>query len=364
MHPWRATIWTITLVLVAAVAYSAAVTTTLLIEQRLNVTHKERPARQGAVNRGSVEGDARERRPLSDYRAILDRDIFEARRSQERVAKAQPAQGREPPAPFTVTVTGTLLAGDESFAMVIGQKGSAEQVYKAGECLPQEDSNRTSKCAPDQAKLLRIEMDRIVVSQRGKQIPIAVTTGPASRVAARPADRVTRPGAAERTPGKPLTALERRRERLAVRKGAPDREPPVRANKRGKEEDDGETEAEPAAGNTFPSQHDGNTYRFTVPNSEVEKAFENFSEVAGQAAAVPIIENGQPKGFQLRKIHPGSIYQRLGLKDNDLVLSVNGESLTTADQALRLFTVFRNEREITLDIRRGKQDLHMNYSVE
>ncbi|MCZ6748224.1 MAG: PDZ domain-containing protein, partial [SAR324 cluster bacterium] len=80
--------------------------------------------------------------------------------------------------------------------------------------------------------------------------------------------------------------------------------------------------------------------------------------------AVPIIENGEPQGFQLRKIKAGSIFQRLGLRNNDLIQGVNGESLTTADQALRLFTVFRNEREIVLDIVRNDQPIQLAYTIE
>ncbi|MCZ6553634.1 MAG: hypothetical protein O7A67_07495, partial [SAR324 cluster bacterium] len=114
----------------------------------------------------------------------------------------------------------------------------------------------------------------------------------------------------------------------------------------------------------FPAQQVGDNYEITVPKAEVEKAFENFAEIAGQAAAVPIIENGEPKGFQLRKIKAGSIFQRLGLRNNDLIQGVNGESLTTADQALRLFTVFRNEREIVLDIIRNDQPIQLAYTIE
>jgi type II secretory pathway component PulC len=364
MHPWRATIWAITLVLVAAVGYSAAVTTTLVIEQRLAAPGKERPQRPAGGGRATDGAEARQRRPLSDYQAILDRNIFDARRQRAAAAPLQAAQPGERAAPFSVTVTGTLLAGDDSFAMAIGPGGGGERVYKIGECLPAQDGERTSKCAPGQAKLVRVEMGRIVVSRAGKQIPIEVTAGPASRPTARAVERSPRAGRIERGSSKALSAAERRRERLAGRKSSLGRTtgPP---GSQATDEEDGEEEAEPQpAGNVFPMERDGNTYRVTVPNAEVEKAFENFSEVAGQAAAVPIIENGRPKGFQLRKIRAGSIFQRLGLKDNDLVLSVNGESLTTADQALRLFTVFRNEREIKLDIKRGNQDIHMDYSVE
>lgn len=101
-----------------------------------------------------------------------------------------------------------------------------------------------------------------------------------------------------------------------------------------------------------------------IPNVEVEKAFENFAGIVNQARVVPYMVNGAPQGFQIRKIVPGSIFERLGLTNGDIIKSVNGESLTTADKALRLFTVFRNEREINLEIERGSKPIVLSYIVE
>jgi general secretion pathway protein C len=129
------------------------------------------------------------------------------------------------------------------------------------------------------------------------------------------------------------------------------------------EDQEGNGEENPP-GDAFPAERVGNTYQVTVPNAEVDKAFENFSEIVAQAAAVPIIEDGEAKGFQLRKIRPGSIFERLGLKNFDLIRGVNGQSITTADQALRVFTLFRNEREIVLDVKRRDEDLQFNYTIE
>ncbi|MCZ6532450.1 MAG: hypothetical protein O7A08_05765, partial [SAR324 cluster bacterium] len=64
------------------------------------------------------------------------------------------------------------------------------------------------------------------------------------------------------------------------------------------------------------------------------------------------------------RIVPGSIFARLGLRNSDVIKSVNGDSLTTADQALRMFTLFRNESEIALEIERGKKPLRLTYIIE
>ena len=40
------------------------------------------------------------------------------------------------------------------------------------------------------------------------------------------------------------------------------------------------------------------------------------------------------------------------------------EPIASADQALRLMTAFRNERNIQLEIRRGNEDLNLNYTID
>jgi general secretion pathway protein C len=100
-----------------------------------------------------------------------------------------------------------------------------------------------------------------------------------------------------------------------------------------------------------------------VPNGEVEKAFENFSDVLKQARVVPF-STDSGSGFQIRNIRPGSIFQRIGLNNFDVIRAVNGDPITTADQALRLLTMFRNEKEITLDLQRRNEDIQLNYIIE
>ena len=343
MNPWRATIWTASFLLVGAIAYAAAITTTLFVERSLQSTPAPRAAAQPEP---APRPQAREQRPLTAYKEVLDRNIFGAKPSEAKVARvARSAAPTPPPEPFEITLTGTFLAGEDSFAMVIGHEDREERVYRVGECLPQDGGEPGSKCSRDQARLTKIDLDRIVVLKGGKHITVEISKGPA--------------GASPRLARSPTERSPAGRQRLRLN---PTATPP---GPRGATSDDQEADGEenPPAG-AFPAERVGNTYQVNVPSAEVEKAFENFSEVVAQAAAVPIIENGEAKGFQLRKIRPGSIFERLGLKNYDLIRGVNGQSITTADQALRVFTLFRNEREIVLDVKRRDEELQFNYTVQ
>ncbi len=350
MNPWRATLWGVNFLLVGAIAYAAAVMVALLIERNLGA------APVGQMGRAAIfQPSAKQvKHPLSAYQPVLDRNIFNAKRSppkrrrlaaQARGPAAKPSAAAPPAVLADITLTGTFVAGDGSFAMAIVGKGGGENLYRLGECLPLIGEKPSTRCKSEQAKLTRVERDRIVLVRNGKSVEVKLTTE------RRPAPAVARNRRAARSDSAVRARSARARLRASRRDAAAKRR-------------DNAPAAVSGAGELFPAQQVGDNYEITVPKAEVEKAFENFAEIAGQAAAVPIIENGEPKGFQLRKIKAGSIFQRLGLRNNDLIQGVNGESLTTADQALRLFTVFRNEREIVLDIIRNDQPIQLAYTIE
>ena len=59
-------------------------------------------------------------------------------------------------------------------------------------------------------------------------------------------------------------------------------------------------------------------------------------------------------GYRVYAIEPGSIAEALGLKNNDLIRSINGFEIGTPDQALDVYAAMHDASEITVDlVRRG-----------
>ena len=347
----RGTIWTINFLLVGAIAYAAAVTTSLVLDQRLRV-EPNAPTMAGVAGERAAP---RVVRPISDFQVLLDRNIFNAERKARPKPKAAQPLGRKSPVqqapelpPLEVALTGTFIAGDNSdnsFAMISGADGKEEQVYRIGDCLPRGDGatggeTTGKKCSPEQARLVGVALGHVTVLRGGKKSDIEISERilkPASR--SKPARTRSQPNTSRRDKIKKRTLT---RSNLISRAKNPTA----------------------ASANTFPMTQSGNVYEYTVPTAEVEQAFENFTDIIRQGRVVPKIVDGQARGFEIRKIQPGSIFQKLGLRNNDVIRSVNGQSITSADQALRLFTVFRNEREIVLDIERANNEIQLSYTVQ
>ncbi len=117
----------------------------------------------------------------------------------------------------------------------------------------------------------------------------------------------------------------------------------------------GETEAEPAT--------DDSQTEFAVAESELNDALSNLPLLLSHARAVPYFRNGQSIGMRLFAIRSGSLYEKLGLKNGDIITSVNDNSLSDPTQALRLFEQLKSERSITVKMERNGSGRDSHYSI-
>jgi len=111
------------------------------------------------------------------------------------------------------------------------------------------------------------------------------------------------------------------------------------------------------------SFEDGQT-EFSVDESELENALSNLPKLLSQARAVPYFRNGKSIGMRLFAIRTGSLYEKIGLKNGDILTSVNENSLSDPTQALKLFEQLKTERESEVAIERNGSKVNLNYSIE
>lgn len=325
MLPTRQIIWGVNALLVAAITYAAGGMTARILESAF-LNSAPSPI-QANFNRPGENRNTR--MPLQRFQAVLDANVFRAKRTAgttitaptaSRSNKAAIKSGDPGKLPIQLTLNGTIVMGAASIAFAEGPGAGSEGVYHLGECVPHVGDKPSRECTPAQAKLVDVMADRIAVEMNRRQYIVKMREEPSAQA--------------------PAPALKMR--------------PASRRSSR----------VRPARKPAFASNTQGNVIETRIPSAEVDEAFANFAGVVNQARVVPYMVDGKPQGFQIRRIVPGSIYQRLGLRNSDIIKSVNGRSLTTADQALQLFSMFKNEQEISLDVERGSRPIKLNYIVE
>jgi general secretion pathway protein C len=67
--------------------------------------------------------------------------------------------------------------------------------------------------------------------------------------------------------------------------------------------------------------------------------------------------------LRLFAIKTGSLYEKVGLRNGDILKSINGNSLGDISQALKLFEKLKEERSITLLLERAKKEREFRYTI-
>ena len=103
--------------------------------------------------------------------------------------------------------------------------------------------------------------------------------------------------------------------------------------------------------------------KFVIDRRELEKTVANLNEVFTQARAVPYFEEGKTVGFRVFAIKPGSVFEKIGLQNGDIINRVNGVELTDPTKAISLFTELQNEGHIAVDLQRNKTTKGFSYEI-
>jgi general secretion pathway protein C len=80
-------------------------------------------------------------------------------------------------------------------------------------------------------------------------------------------------------------------------------------------------------------------------------------EFLKQATLVP----SSGGGFLVRQIQPGSLYEKLGVRAGDVIKSVNGQPINTAEDAIKLYQQMSSISSVQMEITRGGKSESLHY---
>ncbi len=130
-------------------------------------------------------------------------------------------------------------------------------------------------------------------------------------------------------------------------------------------EEGGKLSSSPIATTISPttSQRPARNMNKTMSRSHLQKQLNNFPALLSQARAVPHFVNGKIGGFSVSNIVPGSLYQQAGLLNGDIIVSVNGENITGAQQAMSIYTKLKSSPSLDLELIRAGSMQNIHYNI-
>lgn len=238
-----------------------------------------------------------------DYTPLQMQPIFGNVAPVEKVAEApRPVVASR----LNIRLLGTIVAGERSAAIVLINGGSAQQMFTIG-----------SQMQPG-VLLEAVEADAIVVDNHGRK------------------ERIQLP--------------QESAQGLDVRRGRANSAPVM---------PEARSDTVGEAVQTAPD-------RVTRPVSRrgLDAQLENMPQLLTQARVLPHFRDGEASGYMIRDIVSGSLYEKIGLKDGDIIQSVNGKMVASPEEAMELFNTLKNESSIVVEVERQGSMQQLHYDIK
>lgn len=98
-------------------------------------------------------------------------------------------------------------------------------------------------------------------------------------------------------------------------------------------------------------------YRDRIVNTDLSK-------ILMQATAEPFMQNGVIAGFKLTQIDSDSIFAKGGLRDDDVITSLNGQKLNSVAGAVTLLKSLKEVSSIEIELLRGGSTSSISLNVQ
>ena len=102
---------------------------------------------------------------------------------------------------------------------------------------------------------------------------------------------------------------------------------------------------------------------FLVDKREFDAATQDINRLMTQARLVPNFSGGVPDGFRIFSIVPGSLYEKAGLRNGDIVQNINGVELKDPEKAFQIYQLLKDNDRFTIDLVRAGQKMSLNYEI-
>jgi len=89
----------------------------------------------------------------------------------------------------------------------------------------------------------------------------------------------------------------------------------------------------------------------------------NIDKVWNNIAIKEIRKDKKIEGFKINKIVKGSVFEKIGLKKNDIIKSVNNNILSSYSDAFRVYNNINNTKYLNIEILRNNEILELNYEI-
>ena len=287
------------------------------VVSNINITKKTGlPNRRLRRNVGRIKNTAR----LINFRTITERNIFDVKVKNEEV-KNEVVSQNVTVTPLSLVLEGTIVVTpkEKSIAIIKDKKANKVDIYLLHSVV-------------QGAEIIEIDKDKVVLLRNGKKE--ILTLYPSNNK------------------GDNNVANSGSNRSISQRLGNNKFRPPEFNNRRFDGNNNVDLQVNRISENSF-----------EIDKTDFNNALSNMGPILTQARVVPYFANGKIGGYKIFNIKPTGIFAKLGLKNGDIIKSINGNSLSSPEKALQMFQYLKTEDSFEIVIKRYGRDRTLSYSL-
>jgi general secretion pathway protein C len=104
--------------------------------------------------------------------------------------------------------------------------------------------------------------------------------------------------------------------------------------------------------------------RMTLSKKTVSDNLAKLDDIMKQAVVRPFMNKGVQDGFIISNIVPGSLYEKMGLREGDIIITVNNKKIQSASSLLQIANLMQSGNSVSLIIKRNDRSETINYTFE
>jgi general secretion pathway protein C len=101
-----------------------------------------------------------------------------------------------------------------------------------------------------------------------------------------------------------------------------------------------------------------------ITRDTIENALSDVGNLMRQVRIRPYFEDGNPEGVLLSGVRRDSIFEQMGLKSGDVIKGVNGEPIRSVDDAMKLYQGLTSAQNVQLQIERDSVPQTISYRIQ
>ncbi len=121
--------------------------------------------------------------------------------------------------------------------------------------------------------------------------------------------------------------------------------------------------AEDQDGGVAASGASGDVETYKISKGFVSQSVNNIAQIMSTVRVKPYFENGKPAGFHVSNIKSDSILTTMGFQEGDIIRSVNGQEIRTAEDVMRLYNTLKDSNFFGIGLVRDGRPKTLNFKV-